>query len=152
MTAAATTYLSPSITNPAAILEAMTHEIGHPEGFGECPSCDPTDSVMATKIQYQSDNDVIGRATSPTKCDDAALATNYPPCDSDMALACENAGNSWDQKTCKCIANTFFPGDGGGGGGGGGGYCTPYYWHYYESWDGGDTWEEVGDPTYAGCW
>ncbi|HEV2704964.1 MAG TPA: hypothetical protein VGV59_03510 [Pyrinomonadaceae bacterium] len=43
----------------------------------------------------------------------------------------------------------------GGGGGGGGGYmespCTPYYWVYYESWDGGQTWDEV-DSVYAGCW
>ena len=39
----------------------------------------------------------------------------------------------------------------GGGGGGGGTYCTPYYWVYYESWDGGLTWEVV-DISYAGCW
>ncbi|HEX8719424.1 MAG TPA: hypothetical protein VF736_02170 [Pyrinomonadaceae bacterium] len=42
-----------------------------------------------------------------------------------------------------------------GGGGGGGGYydypCTPYYWVYYESWDGGRSWEAV-DSWYAGCW
>ena len=49
---------------------------------------------------------------------------------------------------------------GGGGDGGGGGYyggydgggCTEYYWYYYESYDGGQTWEQVGDPVYAGCW
>ncbi len=46
---------------------------------------------------------------------------------------------------------TFF---GNSGGGGGGGYmeapCTPYYWVYYESWDGGKTWDAV-DTMYAGC-
>ena len=47
----------------------------------------------------------------------------------------------------------------GGGDGGGGGYdpyyydypCTPYYWVYMESWDGGRTWDIV-DVSYAGCW
>lgn len=38
----------------------------------------------------------------------------------------------------------------GGGGGGGGYYCTPYFWVYYESIDGGP-WQEV-DRWYAGCW
>jgi hypothetical protein len=39
----------------------------------------------------------------------------------------------------------------GGGGGGGGIPCTQYYWVYYESLDGGITWEVVG-IEYAGCW
>lgn len=39
----------------------------------------------------------------------------------------------------------------GSGGGGGGTGCTPYYWVYYESWDGGLTWEVVA-IEYAGCW
>jgi hypothetical protein len=42
-------------------------------------------------------------------------------------------------------------GSGGGGGGGGGNPCTPYYWVFYQSWDGGMTWEIV-DISYAGCW
>ena len=29
--------------------------------------------------------------------------------------------------------------------------CTHYYWVYYESYDGGRTWQEV-DTWYAGCW
>lgn len=37
------------------------------------------------------------------------------------------------------------------GGGGDGGYCTHYYWVYYESYDGGNTWHVV-DISYAGCW
>jgi hypothetical protein len=49
---------------------------------------------------------------------------------------------------------------GGGGGGGdpeplmplGSGGCTPYYWVWYESYDGGQTWEPTGDVEYAGCW
>jgi RHS repeat-associated protein len=38
-----------------------------------------------------------------------------------------------------------------GGGGGGGYYCTPYYWVYFVSYDGGRTWE-LTDVSYAGCW
>ncbi|HEU4711130.1 MAG TPA: M57 family metalloprotease [Pyrinomonadaceae bacterium] len=39
----------------------------------------------------------------------------------------------------------------GGGGGGGGAFCTHYFWVYYESIDGGETWYVV-DIEYAGCW
>lgn len=42
-------------------------------------------------------------------------------------------------------------GDGGGYYGGGGGYCTPYYWNYYTSYDGGETWD-YDYSEYAGCW
>jgi hypothetical protein len=80
-TTGAVTYLSPSITNLAAVLEAMSHEIGHPAGFGHCEDCDPSESVMATKVMYTNDNDVIGRATSPTPCDDQILyLLNHPDC------------------------------------------------------------------------
>lgn len=78
-TSGAVTDLSPGITNPAAVLEAMSHEIGHPAGFGHCEDCDPSESVMATKIHYTNDNDVIGRATSPTPCDDQQLYLNNHP-------------------------------------------------------------------------
>lgn len=43
-------------------------------------------------------------------------------------------------------------------GGGGGGYpiyyynCTQYYWVWYVSYDGGETWQETGQVDYAGCW
>lgn len=72
-TMSATTYLSPTITNPAAVLEAMSHGIGHPAGFGDCDDCAPSESVMATRDRYNNDNDVIGRVTSPTPCDNAQL-------------------------------------------------------------------------------
>ena len=80
-TTGAVTDLSPSMTNPAAVLEAMSHEIGHPAGFGHCNVCDPSESVMATKVGYDDDNDVIGRATSPTPCDNQQLYLhNHPDC------------------------------------------------------------------------
>jgi hypothetical protein len=80
-TAGAVTYLSPGMTTPAAVLEAMSHEIGHPAGFGHCNDCEPSESIMATKVQYTNDNDVIGRATSPTPCDNQQLyLLNHPEC------------------------------------------------------------------------
>lgn len=34
-----------------------------------------------------------------------------------------------------------------------GGYvCTPYYWVWYVSYDGGLTWFATGQVEYAGCW
>ena len=77
----AVTKLSPSMTNPDAVLEAMSHAIGHPAGFGDCEDCAPSDSVMATQVKYDHDNDVIGRATSPTPCDNEQLFLfNHPGC------------------------------------------------------------------------
>ena len=32
------------------------------------------------------------------------------------------------------------------------GYCTPYFWVWYVSYDGGATWQETGESEYAGCW
>jgi RHS repeat-associated protein len=40
---------------------------------------------------------------------------------------------------------------GGGNPGGGGPPCTPYYWVFFVSYDGGETWE-LTDISYAGCW
>ncbi|MDX6528091.1 MAG: hypothetical protein QOH41_381 [Blastocatellia bacterium] len=80
-TSGAVTYLSPSMTNPAAVLEAMSHDIGHPAGFDDCDDCDPSESIMATKVRYTNDNDVIGRTTSPTPCDAQKLyLLNHPDC------------------------------------------------------------------------
>lgn len=93
----AVTQLSPSMTNPAAVLEAMSHAIGHPAGFGDCGDCAPSDSVMATQIMYFHDNDVIGRATSPTPCDNQQLyLLNHPDC----RPAPEGGGDTWCVYCC----------------------------------------------------
>lgn len=156
MTTSASVVIDQVMTNYEAVLETMSHEIGHPAGFGHCPTCAPGDSVMA-QVPYDpndpaSFNRTYGRATSPTNCDNQTLQqTNYPYCNPPAMSTC-----TWDWSTCSC-----YPGTGGGGGGGYGGgdtsggggiyYCTPYYWVYYESWDGGRTWNVV-DMSYAGCW
>lgn len=126
VTTSAATRLDQRMTNYDAVLETMSHEIGHPAGFGDCSSCAPSDSVMSLVPYEPNDpstyNQAYGRATSPTACDNQNLQqTNYPT------------------------------GSTGGGGGGGSTGCTNYYWLYYESYDGGQTWYLV-DVQYAGCW
>src|SRR5438105_4452434 len=98
-TVSAITYLSPSMTNPRAVLEASSHGIGHPAGFGDCGTCAPNESVMATRDRYDNDNDVIGRATSPTQCDNEKLyLNNYgggPP-----SLPAPGSGWIWSVYCC----------------------------------------------------
>jgi hypothetical protein len=144
-TIGATTTLDSRVTDPAAIVEVISHEIGHPAGFGDCTSCSPTDSVMA--LGATDYNQVIGRPTSPTNCDNQALQrTDYPPCNPPVDWLCQ----TWDPNTCTC---THYSG-GGSGGDPAGKYesdgCTDYYWCYFVSYDGGSTWQ-LYDMVYAGC-
>ncbi|HKP38027.1 MAG TPA: hypothetical protein VJT71_14315 [Pyrinomonadaceae bacterium] len=95
----ATTYLSPTMTNPSAVLEAMSHGIGHPAGFGDCDLCAPSESIMATRDRYDNDNDVIGRSTTPTSCDNENLAmSNYGACP--PTLPAPGDGWEWDIYSC----------------------------------------------------
>jgi hypothetical protein len=151
------------MTNYAAVLESMVHEIGHTFGFNHCDTCGITESVMARTPYDPNDpstyNVAYGKPTSPTDCDNYKLhAMNYPDCGADTSYFCSQNGGSWNGLTCTC---DYGGGGGGGGGGyggggsygeGGGGYCTPYYWVWYESYDGGKTWEPTGEVEYAGCW
>ena len=141
--------ITPGMWKPEAVLEAMVHEIGHVYGLGHC-NCSTTQSVMSTP-GYSDPNQVVGRPTSPTACDNQAVTYIYLPCDGAEQNACYYSGGIWNEAACSC--NTQYGGGGGGGDAGGGyyGYCTPYYWVYYESWDGGKTWQIV-DVSYAGCW
>jgi len=101
-TMSATTYLSPAITNSEAVLEAMSHGIGHPAGFGDCDDCAPSESVMATRDRYNDDNDVIGRATSPTPCDNAQLYY-YSNGACQATLPAPGYGWSWDVYCCSWV-------------------------------------------------
>jgi hypothetical protein len=148
--------MDPSMTNYDAVLEAMVHEIGHPMGLGHCTGsgCTAGGSVMTPVVHNpptaENFNRAYGRSTTPTGCDNQTLMqSNYPPCFPPVNTTC----NSWDSNLCTCRDYPYGGSGGGGGdmGGGGGYYCTPYYWVYYESWDGGRTWDIV-DVSYAGCW
>jgi hypothetical protein len=90
----------------------MAHEIGHVYGLGDCSACTPSQSVMATP-GYVNDNDVTGRATSPTDCDNSKLNVMYTPCDVAGRDDCNLRGRVWNELYCFCNLNTI----GGGGGG-----------------------------------
>jgi hypothetical protein len=101
-TAGAVTQISPDMTNPDAVLEAMSHEIGHPAGFGHCDSCDPSESVMATKVRYNDFNEVLHRATVPTSCDNETLfLDNYGACPPTSETP--GAGWGWDIYSCSWV-------------------------------------------------
>jgi hypothetical protein len=102
----------------------------------DCDDYDPT-------VAYDSDGD---HYCYPADCDDYN-ANVYPG----APLNYNTEGG--EDRDCNGVDDyTQQFGTPGGGGGGGGGYsCTPYYWVYYESYDGGQTWYVV-DMSYAGCW
>jgi hypothetical protein len=60
----ATTVIDTRVTDPLAFFEVMSHEIGHPAGFGECDTCAPSDSVMAPGPPEGQYNAVVGRPTA----------------------------------------------------------------------------------------
>ena len=120
----------------------FSHEWGHVLGMpdvapDECPGVNTVMRQTSSNQQLVNGNSgaqpALNRPVRPNDCDvNKARTTNQP---------------------------TITPSDGGGGGDGGSGgstyyyydSCTPYYWVYYESWDGGETWYET-DSFYAGCW
>lgn len=100
-TQGATTYISPSMTNQYAVLEAMSHEIGHPAGFFHCGSCATSESIMSTP-GYDNFNEVTGRPTWPTPCDNETLyASNYNACP--PTLPAPGSGWEWDIYSCMWV-------------------------------------------------
>src|SRR5215211_3211483 len=101
-TIGATTRLSPDMTNPAAVQESMSHEIGHPAGFGDCNSCVLADSVMSLFDYSNNFNLVGGRPTRPTPCDNEILFVfNYDACP--PTLPSPGAGWEWDIYSCSWV-------------------------------------------------
>jgi hypothetical protein len=128
------TNINPGVTDPTALTQAMAHEIGHTFGLADCPSCAAGTSVMTLATSL---NDTTSGRTGPSACDAATANTAMHNQDPNGGGGGGGGGDG---------------GYGGGGyGGGGGGYCTPYYWNYYNSYDGGATWE-YDYSEYAGCW
>jgi hypothetical protein len=74
-----------------------------------------------------------------------------------IEITCPN-GQPVDALTCQCPSPSPTPTQspvisGGGGGYEGDGFpCTDYYWVYYVSYDGRQTWVPTGEYEYAGCW
>jgi hypothetical protein len=126
----AVTNIDPRVTDLTALTMAMAHEIGHTMGINDCDLCCPGVSVMTAATSY---NDTTSGRVDPGPCDTATA-------DQTMGVPVGSGGGGGGGG-----------GDYGGGGGGGGYYCTPYYWCYYTSYDGGDTWQ-LDEVEYAGCW
>ena len=121
----------------------FSHEWGHVIGLDdvgpdECPG-------VSTVMRQTSSNDQLVNGNSGAH---PSLDRPTRPNDCDL-----NKGRNEQQPTMQ------FGGGGGGGGDAGSGTggstyyppCTPYYWVYYESYDGGETWNLV-DIEDAGCW
>ncbi|HEX8721681.1 MAG TPA: M12 family metallo-peptidase [Pyrinomonadaceae bacterium] len=133
--------INPGVTDPTALANAMSHEVSH--NFGLNHTTDGSLSSQTASSLYNTANglnDTSTGAPGPTPCDQQVINSVYT-----------NGGVKYVEPTLN-----------GGDGGGGGGvydpyyydyydYCTPYYWVYYESWDGGKSWDIV-DVSYAGCW
>ena len=131
--------MNPNVTDPTALRNAMSHEIAH--NFGLNHTANGTHSNQTSSSLYNSTiglNDTTTGAPGPTPCDNQTINSTY------------SSGG------VRYVAPPIITGGGGGGGLDDGYYyyyepCTPYYWVYYESWDGGETWDLV-DISYAGCW
>jgi hypothetical protein len=62
------------VTAPAAVANAMAHEIGHTFGLGECDECPSGGSVMT---RYSGDyNDTLNGRSGPSRCDNAVVRAN----------------------------------------------------------------------------
>lgn len=140
-TSSAHTWLDSRVTDPEAVLEVMTHEIGHPAGFGDCDYCLDDESVMAPTPIGSSLNDynAKGRVASPTPCDNQGLLNANYPCN--RPSNCQN----WDPDNCVCLAYDLYD-----TGSGSGEDCTDWYWVEYVNFGG--TWIATGWTAYAGCW
>jgi hypothetical protein len=103
--------------------------------FDDCDDNDPN-------VAFDSDGD---HYCYPYDCDDYDSRV-YPG----APLNFNTEGG--EDRDCNGVDDYVQQFGGGGGPPGGGGHpCTPYYWVYYESMDGGMTWYIV-DISYAGCW
>lgn len=60
-TSGAETTLDSRVTSYDAVLEVMSHEIGHPAGLGHCDGCQIGDSVMSLGTGNGGYNQVLGR-------------------------------------------------------------------------------------------
>ena len=133
--------MNPNVTDPTALRNAFSHEVAHNFGLNHTAN-GSTSSQTASSLYNTANglNDTSTGAPGPTNCDRQVINSTYA------------AGGV---RYTAPVINDGGGGYGGGGGYDGGGYydypCTPYYWVYMESWDGGKTWDIV-DVSYAGCW
>ncbi len=74
------TDISPNVTNDVALIQSMSHEIGHTFGLADCFYCAPGSSAMNLFPLGDFNNTTYGRI-DPSSCDSNAVYPyyNYPP-------------------------------------------------------------------------
>ena len=115
------------------------HETGHGMGLSDVdPNCQQSgQSVMNHSVYPNCANDSCGaKPLTVSDCDSNAVSQvpNYQP--PPVLYQRDYQSGGGDQTPF------YYYGDS----------CTPYYWVWYESYDGGKTWYETGQTEYAGCW
>lgn len=112
------------------------HGVGHGMGLNDVPQPQTAGNSVMNNAVANCPNDVCGNEpVDITNCDNSVVQTvpNY--------AAPAPTGGGGDPT----YDSYYYGGDGWGG-------CTDYYWVYYVSYDGGQTWYETGEVDYAGCW
>jgi hypothetical protein len=135
--AGAAPYYNPTLAGYDSIFRKNTeHGIGHPMGLNDMPRPQTAGASVMNNAVPNCPNDNCGNEpVGVTPCDGAAVSQvpYYAP------PLIPPPGGGGDSGTCNSYCGGYYQ------------PCTPYYWYYYESWDGGETWGLV-DISYAGCW
>lgn len=111
------------------------HGIGHGMGLNDMPRPQTAGASVMNNAVPNCPNDNCGNEpVNVSPCDSSGVSEvpNYAP-------PPPTGGGGGDPGTCNSYCGGYYE------------PCTPYYWYYYESWDGGESWELM-DISYAGCW
>jgi hypothetical protein len=111
------------------------HGIGHGLGLNDMPRPQTAGASVMNNAVPNCPNDNCGNEpVSVSPCDSSGVSQvpNYAP-------PLPTGGGVDPGNTCNSYCGYYYE------------PCTPYYWYYYESWDGGESWELM-DISYAGCW
>jgi hypothetical protein len=130
-------FYNPALPGYDSIFQNETeHETGHGMGLADVdPNCQQSGQSVMNRAVANCPNDNCGsKPLNVSTCDSNAVSQvpNYQP---PPVLYYQRYQKGGDQVP-------FYYYD----------TCTPYYWVWYESYDGGETWWETGQVEYAGCW
>ena len=132
-------FYNPNLPGYDSIFQKETeHETGHGLGLSDVdPNCQQSgQSVMNNSVANCPNDNCGAKPLTVSTCDSNAVSQvpNYQP--QIIYQPDYQPGGGGDYYPY------YYYGDS----------CTPYYWVWYESYDGGKTWYETGQTEYAGCW